>query len=466
LISVAHNMASLNAMRQFGKVTGAQKKSTEKLASGYKINRAADDAAGLTISEKMRSLIRGLNQGSDNIQDGISLMQIADGALAEVHSMLHRANELAIKSANGTNTDADREAIQAEVSQIAGEIDRIGSSTSFNTMLIFDKATIEAKVGTISKLVTSPAADTGHITESVQIGSSYYSAATMDFSKVNSSNIDSLNGAYFTFNCSQSCSEAFKISFKTDGSGSDDSWPSSSNLSMGTLHEYTIDISNCTSGTDIVNKVLTVVGGHAPTTSSGTPLMAGGIHVSHSNELAAVNGGDTLAVYENWHAYPTAASAESAYAKKGSSGAVDVSNLTQTYTPEPILDFPIQCSNVVDDNLTIHTRMMNAEYLGVDKLDLSTQEGAKAAIDKINKAVARISKDRSDYGAFQNRLESAYRNNENKAENTTAAESAIRDADMAKEMLEYTKNNILSQAGVSIMGQANQSSQNILSLFQ
>ena len=134
---ISHNLLAMNAQRQFN-ITGTQKKkSTEKLASGYKINRAADDAAGLAISEKMRRQIRGLDQGARNTQDGISLLQVADGALSEVHDMLHRMNELSIQAANGTNTDSDREAIQQEISQIKSEIDRISDTTEFNTRKLF-----------------------------------------------------------------------------------------------------------------------------------------------------------------------------------------------------------------------------------------------------------------------------------------------------------------------------------------
>ena len=275
-------MASLNAMRQLNTVTTSKKKSTEKLSSGYKINRAADDAAGLTISEKMRSLIRGLNQGADNIQDGVSLMQIADGALAEVHDMLHRANELAVKSANGTNTDADREAIQAEVDQILDEVDRIGASTTFNTMHIFDRETIEAAVGPISKLVTSPSAETGFLSEAYQTNSGYYPAASMDFSHVNSSNIDSLNGAYFSFTCTAGCGESFKISFVTGEDGTKSTGPTNPNTSSA--HNYVIDISNCTSGTDLINTAMNYITEH-PARTSGAASIGEGIGVSHSNVL-------------------------------------------------------------------------------------------------------------------------------------------------------------------------------------
>jgi len=204
---VAHNMLAMNASRMFGKVNTSQKKSTEKLSSGYKINRAADDAAGLTISEKMRSLIRGLDQGTDNIQDGISLIQIADGALSEVNTMLHRMTELAVKAANGTNTEADRAAIQDEINEISLEITRIGRSTTFNTMPILDDITGTEDGGKITKLVTSPAAEGGYLTDAYFDGrtNSYFPSAELDFSGINSTNVKDLYNNGFSFVCGHGC---------------------------------------------------------------------------------------------------------------------------------------------------------------------------------------------------------------------------------------------------------------------
>lgn len=465
MTSVVNNICAMNAQRQYGTVSKSQKKSTEKLSSGYRINRAADDAAGLTISEKMRSQIRGLDKGTENIQDGISLMQIADGALSEVHSMLHRATELAIKSANGTNTDADRDAIQSEIDQILDEIDHIGATTEFNTMRIFDKTFYDKELGPIGRLVSSPSADSGYLTEAVQIGSTWHPAATMDFSAVNSSNLKDLNGAYFGFTCTQSCSEKFKITFKTDGDGTQHTIPSSSNLSQRTLHEYVVDISNCTSGTDITGKVLGVIGANPAHTAAGTPLMPGAVGVSHSNELYA--NGSQLIVYSNSKSSPTEAGAKKIFPNSAKGmGAVDTTSLTQLYTPEPILAFDIQCSNGEHDTEPVRLRMMNSSYIGIRPLDVTSQSSAQAAINKIQRASDRISSDRSEYGAYTNRLEHSYANNQNKAENSQAAESRIRDTDIAEEMVTYSHHNILSQVGTSMMAQANQSPQNIISLLQ
>ena len=268
---VQHNLTAMNANRQLGVTTGQQAKSSEKLSSGYKINRAADDAAGLSISEKMRSQIRGLNKASDNAQDGISLIQTAEGALNEAHSILQRMNELATQAANDTNTSSDRSAVQDELNALTSEIDRIASTTQFNTQNLLD----------------------GNFT--------------------------------------------------------------GKNLQVGALEGQKI-------------------------------------------------------------------------------------------------------------SLTIAT--MDAEALAINSIKVSTFSDAGGAMTKIQHAISSVSKQRSALGAVQNRLEHTVANLDNVSENTSSAESRIRDTDMAEEMVNYSKNNILAQAGQSMLAQANQSTQGVLSLLQ
>ena len=268
---VQHNLTAMNANRQLGITTGAQAKSSEKLSSGYKINRAGDDAAGLTISEKMRSQVRGLNKASDNAQDGVSLIQVAEGALSETHSILQRMNELATQAANDTNTSSDRNAIQAEVDQLTSEINRISSTTQFNTQNLID--------GSFTK-------------KSLQVGS---------------------------------------------------------------------------------------LAGQA---------------------------------------------------------------------------------------ITISINAMSTGAIGVNDLCMSSFKFAGSAMTKIQSAIGLVSTQRSALGALQNRLEHTITNLDNISENTSSAESRIRDTDMAEEMVEYSKNNILAQAGQSMLAQANQSTQGVLSLLQ
>ena len=267
---VQHNLSAMNTNRQMGIVTDALQKSTEKLSSGYKINRAADDAAGLSISEKMRAQIRGLDKASDNAQDGISLIQVAEGALNETHSILQRMNELATQAANDTNTSTDRTAIKAEIDQLTSEINRIQSTTQFNTQNLLD--------------------------------------------------------GKFT----------------------------GKNLQVGSLKGQTIKIS--------------------------------------------------------------------------------ISN-------------------------------MNAKTLGVSGLTVDKNSTAGVSMSKIQAAIDKVSTQRSNLGALQNRLEHTINNLDTTSENTSAAESRIRDTDMADEMVQYSKNNILAQAGNSMLAQANQQTQGVLSLL-
>ena len=267
---VQHNLTAMNANRQLGITTSSQAKSSEKLSSGYRINRAGDDAAGLTISEKMRSQVRGLNKASSNAQDGVSLIQVAEGALGETHSILQRMNELATQAANDTNTSIDRGAIQKEINQLTSEIDRIRSATQFNTMDLID--------GSFTK-------------KNLQVGS-------------------------------------------LEGQG-----------------------------------------------------------------------------------------------------------------------------------ITISIRNMDASAIGVKNLNMSTFSTAGSAMTKIQSAINQVSEQRSYLGALQNRLEHTISNLDNISENTQAAESRLRDTDMAEEMVEYSKNNILAQAGQSMLAQANQSNQGVLSLL-
>ena len=267
---VQHNLSAMNTNRQMGVVTSALQKSTEKLSSGYKINRAGDDAAGLSISEKMRSQIRGLNKASDNAQDGISLIQVAEGALNETHSILQRMNELATQAANDTNTSVDRQSIKDEIEQLNEELDRISTTTQFNKQ-------------------------------------------------------DLLTGGF------------------------------SGKLQVGALEGQTMDV-----------KI-------------------------------------SLAV--------------------------------------------------------------SAKGLNVSAVEVSTNVKAGVAMRSIQDAIESVSKQRSKLGAIQNRLEHTINNLDTNAENTQAAESRIRDTDMADEMVQYSKNNILSQAGQSMLAQANQQTQGVLSLL-
>lgn len=461
---IAHNLTAMNASRQYGLVTSSKAKSTEKLSSGYKINRAADDAAGLTISEKMRSLVRGLNQGSDNIQDGISLVQIADGALSEVNDMLHRMTELSVKSANGTNTDADRHAIQQEINQIIQEIDKISEHTEYNTMPLFDKQKGEDDDGKVTKYVTSPAGETKSFSEAYKPAgaTSYFVAASLDFSAINESNIDKIKDGYFSFRCMHGCGEIFKFKMVDIEGGSEKS--SVTGRLNSTNHQYTINIHGLKSGEEVVNAIMDFVNNNKPSKTS-TPYndnKYGDMMVGHSQAMKAV--GSKIIIYDP----AIGSSSEKTTKDTGATykGYIDASTLIKPEVKEPKNHYWIQCSNAMNDGIDVQTERMNSSILGVDKVDVSTELGAKDSISRISKAGDKVSSMRSELGAYQNRLEHAYDNNMNKAENTQAAESRIRDTDMAAEMVRLSMQNILQQAGEAMMSQANQSTQGVLSLLQ
>lgn len=461
---IAHNILAMNAQRQYGVVTSDKAKTTEKLSSGYKINRAADDAAGLSISEKMRSLIRGLDRGSDNIQDGISLVQIADGELAEVNDMLHRITELSVQSANGTNSESDRAAIQKEVSQIIAEIDRIHTTAKFNETYLFDGTDImpAGDGDDFGNLVECKSVETGRMTEAYQIGSKWRPAAILDFSSINIANVGQLVGKDFSFSCSQSCSESFKFTFVNDDTPS--SW-NSETKNQKTAHEYTINIKGCTKGSEVIRAIYNYVENNAPWGKGAYKTsLPEGVAVSHSNGMT-IDGKNKLVIYSD----SVCDSKEAAEAKfKNASGNTAQSDASKLIGKANgmMKQLRIQCSNAVNDAIYIKLERMDSNYLGITDIDLSTQEGALDALDAVSVADARISAMRSRYGAYQNRMEHSYANNQNKMENTQAAESLIRDTDMAKEMVKFTKNNILSQAGEAMMTQANQSKQGVLSLLQ
>lgn len=457
---LSHNITAMNANRQLGIVTGKSAKSSEKLSSGYKINRAADDAAGLSISEKMRNLIRSLDQGSENIQHGTSLVQIADGELAEVNDMLHRITELSVKAANGTNSDSDRKAIQEEINQIIKEIDRIHTTAKFNETYLFDGTDpMHGPGNTLGGLVESPSALTGGMVEAYKKGDKNCSAAILDFSPINSSNIDQLYGKSFSFVCTEGCRETFKFTFANGGGDKRKDYTSP------LKHEYTVDIKGIKRGAELIDRVFEAVKNKPvyPSTSTDTDL-----NVSHAGWLTK-DGEHKLVIYSKGNRgsseSPTAAPKFPNAGRIGDGG-VDGAEIMGAGRQRQVKSLKIQCSNAVNDVIWLQLERMDSAYIGVKNIDVTTEGGALDAINVVSQADLLVSEMRARYGAYQNRLEHSYNNNQNKLENTTAAESRIRDTDMAEEMVEYSKNNILKQAGQSMLAQANQSKQGVLSLLQ
>ena len=395
---VQHNMQAANANRMLNVTTSAQSKSTEKLSSGYRINRAADDAAGLTISEKMRKQIKGLDRASTNAQDGVSAVQTAEGALTEVHSMLQRMNELATQSANGTNSETDRKAIQDEVDQLTTEIDRVSETTKFNETYLLKG---DSKT-----------------TKDVNFYKSGYAMPNDLFLEGSTSkitNTDDLKAAL------AAGKKVYKEAAKANGTKQAD------NL----IAKKGIDYAYVTKLYDGAGKELS------------------------ADEAAAATGEVYADKDQKFKVADTGAAAKTA-------GFIT----TETVNDDLKFNLHVGADSEMTNKIGVTIQSMSSAGIGVKGLDVSTEDDATNAIDTITNAIQKVSSQRSSLGAVQNRLEHTINNLDNVVENTTSAESRIRDTDMAKEMVNYSKNNILAQAGQSMLAQANQSNQGVLSLLQ
>lgn len=459
MITVAHNLTAYNAQRQFSLVNNSRAKSAEKLSSGYRVNRAADDAAGLAISEKMRRQVRGLTQASRNCQDGIGLCQVKDGALSEVHDILNRMNELSVQAANATLTDEDRADIQAEINHLVTEINRIGSDTEFNEIKVFDYAN---QMG-VTPTPSSSAIGSGYLTDAYGENGIFYPSANLNFGGVNASTVSDLYDKSFSFTCSQSCNEAFKFTFKGDGTPS-----SASNLSGYQEHRYIVDISGETTPKGVLDKLFNLVNQNMPNNASNAN--PNDMLVSHSNRLVRTSD-DSFSIVAVYPSFNDAQSAKNHFADRigtnnrfAKADCTEIASVVTNENFKPVIK--IQAGAEKDQYIFLTMNQMNAAILGLDPTDISTQTAAGIAINKIKEAFGHISKQRSTAGAEQNRLEHAIKNLDNVVENTTAAESRIRDTDMSGEMVEFSIKNIMTQAGTSMMSQANLSNQSVLSLLQ
>jgi flagellin len=373
---INHNIAALNTHRQLGSANNMQSKSMEKLSSGLRINRAGDDAAGLAISEKMRGQIRGLDMASKNAQDGISLIQTAEGALNETHSILQRMRELAVQSSNDTNTDTDREELQKEMDQLVEEIDRVANTTEFNTKKLLngdlEGVRDEAQSATFNEVSNST------------VFSSITGAATISEDK--------------TYNV--------EISSATTGGSYTLSWTDESG-------------------------------------NTGTVTTNGGGAVSIGDASITLGTLSTGSIGE-----------EATFTTRQAEESLEDKSLTY------------QIGANSSQTMKVSIEDMSASALNIDGIDVSSSQAAEASISAINKAIEDVSGERSKLGAFQNRLEHTINNLGTASENLTAAESRIRDVDMAKEMMNQTKNSILSQAAQAMLSQANQQPQGVLQLLR
>ena len=431
---VQHNMQAANANRMLNVTTSAQSKSTEKLSSGYRINRAADDAAGLSISEKMRKQIKGLDRASTNAQDGVSCVQTAEGALTEVHSMLQRMNELAVQSANGTNSTTDRKAIQDEVDQLSKEIDRVSETTKFNETYL-----LKGENGSNGNTKAFAEGDTIGTVDGVTVKALGTTATTLSDNgnvKLGTVQMVSSNAAISIENAGAAACKAKDITkVVSDGANVTVTFKDGTEKTDTVANiKQNYDIDGTNKGTAIISKSL-----KAETTNA----TISGTYTGNLDKLAV--GADV-----------------NAKLAIGSAGTSALSSDTKAL----VLNLHVGADSDSANKISIAIDSMSAKGIGVDGLDVATESGATKSIDTIKNAIQKVSSQRSSLGAVQNRLEHTINNLDNVVENTTSAESRIRDTDMAKEMVNYSKNNILAQAGQSMLAQANQSNQGVLSLLQ
>ena len=387
---IQHNIAAMNSYRNYNINTGALSKNLEKLSSGYKINRAGDDAAGLAISEKMRAQISGLKQASSNVKDGISLVKTAEGALQEVQDMLNRMVTLSTQSANGTyDNKVDRANLQKEVESLKSEIDRIADSSNFNGTKLLDgslAASVDVEIGVASQdddeVLVSTMDFTGKTTEDL-IGTSF-----------------AVNGQKFAFVAEE---------------------PAEAEAGV----EYIVLDDPDFTDEDIADEVATVI--------DGAGIEGIGEAAAHgtATTLVEIFGEDNQTI-----------------------------SITQ--------GLMLQIGDTADsyNQISVAVQDMHVKALGLEDLDISTQDGAAKAVEKIKDAINSVSSTRGDLGAIQNRLEHTTNNLAVMTENIQDAESTIRDTDIADEMTTYTKNNILLQSAQAMLAQANQMPQGVLQLLQ
>ena len=490
---VQHNITAMNANRMLGMTTGSLSKSTEKLSSGYRINRAADDAAGLTISEKMRKQIRGLDQASTNAEDGVSAVQTAEGALTEVHSMLQRMNELAVQASNGTNSQDDRKAIQDEISQLTTEIDRVAETTKFNETYLLKgddgtkKLNLKAHDAGLAGTLVDNGDGTAKFTmkalnagDKVTIGGKEYTIGgnADDIDKLlTDANVTDTAGSKVTINGTEYTYYDKAADGKTalTNKGFYASQPAVGDATTANpAHANIAAIKALTSGTiSAGTKSVTLIndaGTNGGTANDGIDDTDTSIiskkkaYELASKELLAANQiGDT-----EGKAKVGVGDTDTAVDLTNGTGTFEI-QVGQTEVAEK-LSFNLHVGSDADmtNKISVNIETMNSSYLGVKGLNVADDSGKAAtyAIDAIADAVAKVSEQRSALGAVQNRLEHTISNLDNVVENTTSAESRIRDTDMAEEMVAYSKNNILQQAGQSMLAQANQANQGVLSLLQ
>ena len=390
---INHNIAAMQAQNSMYANQMNGSKNMEKLSSGLRINRASDDAAGLTISEKMRAQIRGLEQGSRNAQDSISLIQTAEGGMNETHSILQRMRELSVQASNETNTAQDSQEIQKEISALTEEIDRISTDTEFNNKKVISGDYAAELTGTIS----------------------------------NASNVTSVTG-------SPSLEDGVSYDIKQTVTHGTESGPG---LGDGAFQSIDINVYDEGGSTSLATASFSKAEIDAGTISKEIELSSGGkMTIGIDGSISSSTGNGALA--------------------ESAADTFDSSNQS--------LSFHVGAN--ADQTIKVDISDLSSSALNIDSLDLTTTKGAEAAITSIDNAINAVSAERSKLGAVTNRLEHSINTMSTTAENISAAESRIRDVDMAKEMMDFTKNNILTQASQAMLAQANQQPNAVLQLLR
>lgn len=456
---INNNIMALNTYNQMTTNNANASKSIEKLSSGLRINSAADDAAGLAISEKMRSQIRGLDQASRNAQDGISMIQTAEGALDETEAILQRMRELSVQSSNDTYTTEDREAIQDEINQLTNEIDRISTDTEFNSKTLLDgslenETQVTNNNANINNVeVVDDSMETGDYVLTVSGTATNYDGT----SGVNNTNIASVDGTgtgatapggYTLEVIATETANQYDVYLKdSDGNVVEE------------LKSEVIDNATADDTLDIGGLQIT----YADVSGGGTAVAAGisDIAVDMSASFTLTENGKTV------DSTTVTNSTSDEIELGGLNFQIDdtlVDNTTDIAVDNNAVTFQIGANAGQTTDVTISE--MSSSALNIDDLDLTTTEGATSAIDSLEEAIKSVSSERSKLGAMQNRLEHTINNLNTSSENLTAAESRIRDVDMAKEMMEMTKWTTLQQASTAMLAQANSQPEQVLQLLR
>lgn len=455
---INHNISAIKANMHLNTTNSKMDKSLERLSSGLKINRAADDAAGMAISQKMRTQIAGLEKASNNASDGISVIQTAEGALSEVGSMLQRMRELAVQASNGTNTETDRQAIQKEVDQLNEEITRISDTTEFNTKKLLNGDIDRKSYSSDSKV------NLVSLSDSVGVGSYEVKVTQLPTQTTTTGSTALVGGKAGTFCLNgeeveildtdtpdqifqkiRDLGDSMNIEVTRDGAGA----LTFTSEEFGKDNKIEVYCSSTELNTSLGLTGLTVTQGQDAKISLDSGFGATATMSSSGKDITITDQSGFSMKIE----------VDKAATLTGAGAAIKIDVLSSG---------PMMLQIGANEGQTMEVRIpqVTPKTLGIDNVNMTTQEGAEKAITKLDSAITEVSAIRAKLGAYQNRLEHSIANLDTTGENMTEALSRVEDTDMAEEMAQYTQMQVLSQAGTSMLAQANQRPQTILSLLQ